>query len=563
MPTLDEGAWRTGNWEATPIVGSRFLAPHRTASNVPAEVPGGLVPEARPPAGKGKRGCRCRSTGRRTICTNWGTGPQPAPESSASAPAGPPPGSAPEASGPRGPEPEATTLLRPEAAPQEEKAARPAAATETPAAAPSVKAGPPPTEPAAEGAAATAEAATPKAAEPEAAAPEAAAPGTAAPEAAEAAEAAAPEAAEVASTAAPPTEEEELEWEKLEAERLRLSDWEDRLGDRIKSASARHVNERAKLLLERELLQKQLQEARDREAAALQREGAATRQEAEALRRQIAAEERMLAATDKERFALELADQAKKAAAVVEAQEASIAALAAAAAKKEEWLAAREAEEVARLQEREAVLREREAKCCKCRGPPSDASFDCPSPRVLDPGGIIKCWASRRCIGPEAYAPEGSGPVEPVPGTDTRLPDLLPPELQQVEAVASGEKQVEAHGAAPTDGAGAQHLTTEEVVGTSGRPDEPQLAESGYQDAVAADLAGDQLLSDGNIEILKNAHDLAMSMIAHSRKQAEEFKAIACDRKELAVLRRRLDNKETENVHLREVNAELQQQLEE
>jgi hypothetical protein len=52
-------------------------------------------------------------------------------------------------------------------------------------------------------------------------------------------------------------------------------------------------------------------------------------------------------------------------------------------------------------------------------------------------------------------------------------------------------------------------------------------------------------------------------MIAHSRKQAEEFKAIACDRKELAVLRRRLDNEESENVLLREVNAELQQQLEE
>jgi hypothetical protein len=58
--------------------------------------------------------------------------------------------------------------------------------------------------------------------------------------------------------------------------------------------------------------------------------------------------------------------------------------------------------------------------------------------------------------------------------------------------------------------AGAQQLTTEEVVGTSGRPDEPQLAESGCQDAAAADLAGEQLLSDGNIEILKNAHDLAM-----------------------------------------------------
>jgi hypothetical protein len=58
--------------------------------------------------------------------------------------------------------------------------------------------------------------------------------------------------------------------------------------------------------------------------------------------------------------------------------------------------------------------------------------------------------------------------------------------------------------------AGAQQLTTDEVVGTSGRPDEPQLAESGCQDAVAADLAVEQLLSDGNVEILKNAHDLAM-----------------------------------------------------
>jgi hypothetical protein len=59
---------------------------------------------------------------------------------------------------------------------------------------------------------------------------------------------------------------------------------------------------------------------------------------------------------------------------------------------------------------------------------------------------------------PEALAPEGSGPAEPVPGTDTTLPDLPSPELQQVEAVASGEKQVEAPGAAPTDGAG-EHLT--------------------------------------------------------------------------------------------------------
>jgi hypothetical protein len=59
---------------------------------------------------------------------------------------------------------------------------------------------------------------------------------------------------------------------------------------------------------------------------------------------------------------------------------------------------------------------------------------------------------------PEAPAPEGSAPVEPAPGTDATLPDLPRPELQQVEAGASGEKQVEAPSAAPTDGAG-EHLT--------------------------------------------------------------------------------------------------------
>jgi chromosome segregation ATPase len=71
----------------------------------------------------------------------------------------------------------------------------------------------------------------------------------------------------------------------------------------------------------------------------------------EALKRHIAAEERMQAATDRERTALELADQVRKALAAVEAHEASVAALVAAAAKKEERLAAREAEEMARLQE--------------------------------------------------------------------------------------------------------------------------------------------------------------------------------------------------------------------
>jgi hypothetical protein len=52
------------------------------------------------------------------------------------------------------------------------------------------------------------------------------------------------------------------------------------------------------------------------------------------------------------------------------------------------------------------------------------------------------------------------------------------------------------------------------------------------------------------------------SVIAHSRRQAEELKTLARDRQELAALRKRLDDENTENVHLEKVNAELQQQLE-
>jgi hypothetical protein len=48
-------------------VGSRSLVPHRTASNVPAKVPGSRDSEVRPPVGKGRRRCRCRSTGTRTL----------------------------------------------------------------------------------------------------------------------------------------------------------------------------------------------------------------------------------------------------------------------------------------------------------------------------------------------------------------------------------------------------------------------------------------------------------------------------------------------------------------
>ncbi|XP_025798686.1 stress response protein NST1-like [Panicum hallii] len=231
-------------------------------------------------------------------------------------------------------------------------------------------------EAAADGAAATAEAAAPEAAE------------MAAPEVAEEAEEAAPGVAEVGSSVSPPAGEEEpevvlgrrllpstaevplprliakchqaqqeleagmrREWEKLEAERHRLSDWEVRLGDRINSVSARYAEERAKLVHGRELLQEELEQARVREAAALQREKAARRRETEALEGLIAVEEMKQAVADRERTARELAAQARKASAAVEAEKAALADLAAAVAKREEGLAAREAGEATRLQE--------------------------------------------------------------------------------------------------------------------------------------------------------------------------------------------------------------------
>jgi hypothetical protein len=108
-------------------------------------------------------------------------------------------------------------------------------------------------------------------------------------EATTAAEAPASEVAGVASTATPPSQEEEpevvygryllprpakvplprllakcqqaleelevgirQEWEELEAERLRLSNWERRLEDRIKTVSARYAGECAEIAQERE-----------------------------------------------------------------------------------------------------------------------------------------------------------------------------------------------------------------------------------------------------------------------------------------------------------------------
>jgi hypothetical protein len=63
--------------------------------------------------------------------------------------------------------------------------------------------------------------------------------------------------------------------------------------------------------------------------------------------------------------------------------------------------------------------------------------------------------------------------------------------------------------------AGAQQRIVEEAVGTSRRPVELLLAGIGCRDAIAADLAGDLLLTDSNIENLKRAHDFARVRLEH------------------------------------------------
>jgi hypothetical protein len=75
-----------------------------------------------------------------------------------------------------------------------------------------------------------------------------------------------------------------------------------------------------------------------------------------------------------------------------------------------------------------------------------------PSPSTRE--GSSRAGPVTGVLAPETVALEGSVTAEPAPGADATLPDLLPPELQLVEAGAGGEEQVEAPGAAPTDGTG-------------------------------------------------------------------------------------------------------------
>jgi hypothetical protein len=57
------------------------------------------------------------------------------------------------------------------------------------------------------------------------------------------------------------------EWERLEVERLRLSDWEHRLGDRIQVVASHAAEEWAQLEREREVQRKKMRRVIDREKA--------------------------------------------------------------------------------------------------------------------------------------------------------------------------------------------------------------------------------------------------------------------------------------------------------
>jgi hypothetical protein len=81
-----------------------------------------------------------------------------------------------------------------------------------------------------------------------------------------------------------------------------------------------------------------------------------------------------------------------------------------------------------------------------------------PAPGSLTQEESSSTGAVTAAPAPKPSAPEGSAPVEPAPEADATLPDLPPPELRLFEAGAGGEEQVEAPGAAPTDGPG-KHLT--------------------------------------------------------------------------------------------------------
>jgi regulator of replication initiation timing len=53
------------------------------------------------------------------------------------------------------------------------------------------------------------------------------------------------------------------------------------------------------------------------------------------------------------------------------------------------------------------------------------------------------------------------------------------------------------------------------------------------------------------------------NVITDSRRISGKLRGVVSDHKELAALKKRVDDEKTENLHLEKVNAELQRQLEE
>jgi hypothetical protein len=120
------------------------------------------------------------------------------------------------------------------------------------------------------------------------------------------------------------------EWEKLEAERLHLSNWERFLGDCIKTVSSRYSKE-------------QLQEVLEQEATAAQRERVAVRREVMVIERELAMEERS-------KVALELTNHGKATLELIEEQRAALAEREAAVVKGEASLAVHPEELATRTQ---------------------------------------------------------------------------------------------------------------------------------------------------------------------------------------------------------------------
>jgi hypothetical protein len=154
-------------------------------------------------------------------------------------------------------------------------------------------------------------------------------------------------------------------WEELEAERHRLAYWEHRLGERIEAVTSRNAEERAQLEQERDVLHEKMRSTLDREAAVAQREKAVIRREKAAIERELEVEERAKAARDMinhTRAAAKLIEEQRavlqeKELAVVE-EKASVAARWVELATRAQDLKEREAA----LQEREMAFQEREAK---------------------------------------------------------------------------------------------------------------------------------------------------------------------------------------------------------